>query len=76
MPVGTCSPQGDGPNGCMDVSGNVWEWTATWYGSGQMVVRGGSWGDFSYYVRGANRVGVAPGVSLALIGFRCARGSD
>jgi iron(II)-dependent oxidoreductase len=32
-PVGAFSPQGDSPSGCVDMAGNVQEWTSTLWGS-------------------------------------------
>lgn len=60
-PVGAF-PGGASPYGALDMSGNVWEWTASWYraypgnkkisenyGEIYKTLKGGSWWDCSFY---------------------------
>ncbi|HUN07783.1 MAG TPA: formylglycine-generating enzyme family protein [Aggregatilineales bacterium] len=71
--------------GAFHMSGNLWEWTSTFYqdypydpadgreSQGRLkVIRGGSWGDGDSIVRSAYRGRAAPDYRDDYTGFRCA----
>jgi eukaryotic-like serine/threonine-protein kinase len=86
-PVGRY-PKGRSRFGPFDVVGNVWEWTATWYGpysteatknptgasSGERrVIRGGAFnGSYPSWLHPSFRYGQVPEAQSHGIGFRCA----
>ncbi len=64
----TTYPDGASPHGCLDMAGNVWEWT-----EGGKMLRGGSWNLNLNGARCANRYLYNPRSWLNNVGFRCAR---
>ena len=69
-PVGQYSPHGDSPYGCVDMAGNVWEWTTSEHELGGRVLRGGAFFDEAWDVRCAARFRDLPDFWLRYVGFR------
>ncbi|MCB9683527.1 MAG: SUMF1/EgtB/PvdO family nonheme iron enzyme [Alphaproteobacteria bacterium] len=56
--------------GVKDLAGGMREWTASMFDEGQMVLRGGTWGDDADDLRCACRSGVQPGFRYSFVSFR------
>jgi formylglycine-generating enzyme required for sulfatase activity len=69
--VGQYSPQGDNAYGCVDMAGNVFEWTASLEGR-YRILRGGSYNHDRDLARCAFRIRHKPSYQFKNIGFRVA----
>jgi toxoflavin biosynthesis protein ToxD len=89
-PVGAYAG-GASPAGCLDMAGNVWEWTSTLDAlypydphdgredpetTGRRIIRGGCYANPHGYARCACRFRMAPTISNAFLGFRLAFSVD
>ena len=58
--------------GLYDMTGNVWEWTASDHENGGKVMRGGSWRNSAESMRPSKRITSLPHYRYHYVGFRCA----
>ena len=56
--------------GVLDTAGGMREWTSSTYSAGQMVIRGGTWGDDGDDCRCAGRSGLQPPFRFSFVSFR------
>lgn len=68
-------PENASPAGCLDMAGNVWEWTTTWYDEAReyRIIKGGSYADPEEWLRIDKVLFASSKEKIDILGFRCTK---